>query len=762
MVYTRYLVMHWLAFRGMFLSMFTGTFLLFSHSPLIAADTQAAVTKIIVRAKGLGDPLSRVEVKIDGQKFYTDPKGELTLTLPSSGTLECYRRGYETLSISVADVKKQMQTSPSGEPAVTLYLFPATPDGDEIVVTGVRRPEVSRKKITVEEAIKVAPGGVPAQIPKLLPGVQSSSFRPDIVVRGSGPQESKYTVDDWSVPYIFHSVGNISIIPPQLLQDVEFSSGGFGPQYGDATGGVVSLKTKNGLPEREQTEFQIAFPLYTGIFHERKVNDDQAKLAIGARRSYLDKILPAVLSRRKKQTGMDLTIVPYFGDLNFYYEDPRDEQGFKVLALHSYDGLKLATPNPQADSESGQGRFSIRDTVSLLGFQLTRNLGNNWSISTAPYVSDVDRKFDILSNRIYVGATSLALQVEATKRLKGRQKFYLGSEIIHYWGRADVFVPRPDFNDPFFDFEEAPKISTRVKQSIDEVGLWTAYDSEIGDLLLSPGVRLNYSTRINDASVDPRVNGRYKLGEDHQLKFAMGRYSKVPDFAEVSKDFGNPDLKFYKSYHYILGVETQWKPSWVTDFQTFYKETKGLVRSDPVTNYANRGERLSWGGEAFIRRNLTSRFFGWLAYTYSQNRERDQPDENYRQSRYDQTHILNLAGNYKINAIWETGGRFAYHTGDTFTPVDGAVYNANLDKYQQRNNPTTKLYSKRLPDFHEMDLYGQREFLFDHWKLGLRFGVISLALRPNAINARYNYDYSKEEYFRGIPPIPYLELRGVL
>jgi hypothetical protein len=744
----------WLAFLTMLFFLF--------NSPFALGDSKISVVKITVRAKGLGDPLSRVEMKLEGQKYYTDPKGELSITLPEKGTLECYRRGFEVLTIPIPELKKQIQSDSSGKQEIELYLFPATPQSDEIVVTGVRRPEVSRKKITVEEAIKVAPNRDPAQIPKLLPGVQTSSFRPEVVIRGSGPTESKYMVDDWSVPYIFHSVGNISIISPQLLQDVEFSSGGFGPQYGDATGGVISLKTKNGLPEREQTEFQINVPLYSGIFHERRVNDGKAKLALGARRSYIDKILPKILERRKKETGMDLTVVPYFGDFNIYYEDPDDQSGFKILALHSYDGLRLAVPSTQSESESGQGRFSIRDSVSLIGFQMTRNLGDNWSLSTAPYISDVDRKIDILSNRIYVGATSLALQAEATKRLKGRQKFYLGSEIIHYWGRADVFVPRPDFNDPFFDFEEAPKIAAKVKNSIDEVGVWTAYDTDLGPLFLSPGIRLNYSTRINRGQPDPRINGRYALDEDHQLKFAVGQYSKVPEFAEVSEEFGNPKLKFYKSHHYILGIESQWRPSWVTDFQVFYKETKDLVRSDPVLNYANKGQRLSWGAEAFIRRNLTARFFGWLAYTYSQNRERNNPQENYRNSQYDQTHILNLAGNYKINALWETGGRATYHSGDTYTPVDGAVYNANLDKYQQRNNSTTKLYSKRLPNYQQFDLYAQREFLFDTWKLGFRFGIEALALKPNAINVQYNYDYSKEEYFTGIPPIPYLELRGVL
>ena len=40
------------------------------------------------------------------------------------------------------------------------------------------------------EAAKVAPGGDPAQVPRLMPGVQSSTFRPDVVVRGRSVTDS--------------------------------------------------------------------------------------------------------------------------------------------------------------------------------------------------------------------------------------------------------------------------------------------------------------------------------------------------------------------------------------------------------------------------------------------------------------------------------------------------------------------------------------------------------------------------------------------
>src|SRR5205085_10059243 len=139
-------------------------------------------------------------------------------------------------------------------------------DDNVIVVTGKRRPQVSRKSVSIDESRRIAPGGDPAQVVKLLPGVQSrgGGFGNQVIVRGSGPRDSRYYIDDLEVPFIFHGIGNLSIIPGSLLQGVDFESGGFGPEYGDATGGIITLRTVTAIPERPHTEFVMNVPFYSG------------------------------------------------------------------------------------------------------------------------------------------------------------------------------------------------------------------------------------------------------------------------------------------------------------------------------------------------------------------------------------------------------------------------------------------------------------------------------------------------------------------
>jgi hypothetical protein len=719
-----------------------------------SAPSWAADRAVIVRAKGRGVPLSRVEVKAGASRVFTDPDGKAHIDVPDGdGKLELYRGGYERLEIPFEELKSA-ETS-------EFFLIPAVPDDEEVRIIGIRRPEASRKRISIEEAVKVAPGGDPVQVTKLLPGVQANSFQPTIVVRGSAPDDSLYRIDDWTLPYVFHSIGNISIIPDRLLSDVEFSAGGFGSQYGGASGGVINIRTKSDIPERPLTEFRANVPIYSGFYHERPVEDGKARFAMSARRSYLEYILPPILSKANK-SGQSLTVVPYFGDAHFFYNKPLEDGQIKVLGLYSFDGLRLAIPSQSSDNENGRGSFSLRDRVCLLGLEWTKALSPDWVLRMMPNLNDVDRKFDVIGNKIYVGATNLSLQAEAMRRLGGKDRLYIGTEEVLIWGHAEVFAPKVDFDDPFVDPEDAPKIGAKVKEQYVNSAVWIGVDKEIGDLMFTPGLRSFYSTQNKRAGADPRLNIRYKLDQQNSLKGAAGQYSQLPQFRDLSDDFGNPNLKYIRSNHFILGIETAWSDKWNTDFQGFYKETSGLVKSDPVTNTNNAGSRLTFGGEAFVRRNLTQRLFGWLSYTWSKNLERDNDSETFRRAQYDQTHVINLVGNYKFNAVWDAGGRALYRSGDTFTTVDDAVYNANLDKYQQRRSPDSRLYNGRLPASHELNLYGNRQFLFDKWTMSLRFGVELLALRPQVRNVRYNYDYSKKEYFTGIPPVPYIEVRAVL
>jgi hypothetical protein len=347
------------------------------------------------------------------------------------------------------------------------------------------------------------------------------------------------------------------------------------------------------------------------------------------------------------------------------------------------------------------------------------------------------------------------MRTEFSRRLDKGRSLYLGFSPELSLGDVDIKAPAPS-NDPYADLEDAERLSAKSTFSLSNFSAWSTADLQWGQLVYTPGLRLFRSGFVRRPSLDPRLQMRYSLDADQTLKLAVGQYSIAPEPVENNQ---NPNLGYEKSNHFVLGVETKWSDRWVSEFQSFYKKTYRLIVPGGERRYTDSGNLRTFGLEAFIRRNLTEQFFAWLSYTYSVSEERKSEQDPWYLSEYDQTHILNLVGSYKINAYWDLGLRFKYNTASPYTPVTDAVYNGNLDKYQPRydvKNPN----SERIPPANALDLFATFDSLYDTYRLKYQFGIQYLAVGKRIDSVQYNFDYSKKEELSRLPPIPYIQVSG--
>lgn len=711
-------------------------------------DPIVRAIKIIVKEKGSGDLLKKVEVKSQGNLCFTNLQGfcELSLTKKSK-KIDVYRSGYRKLVIDLKVLKDKKEHE--------VYLYPAQPDDNTVIIYGKQKKEVSKKQISIEEAVEVAPRGDPAQITKLLPGVQQAQvFSPQIVVRGSAPNDSRYYIDNLDLPFVYHGVGGISVIPKELLSDVIFESGAFDSRYGEATGGIIKLKTKDEIAKKRQTDFIVNLPLYSSVFHNQPLGENDS-ISASLRYSYLDVLFDNFFPDSLKER---VVVLPSFGDGHVQWLHKTGDGIQKITLITSFDRLKLSVQSSNAP-ESGKLEFDILTMFGALGFERKGKLSKTWRYLVAPHViyTKVDNK--VIDSTIDIEGPTYRIPFYFTKRLGKDERWRLGSEFQLSLVDISIFAPKFDTDSPFPEFEDAPEIETKVFYQNYFVSLWTDIDKSIGPFILTPGVRGFYSSDIKKFGGDPRMRILYRFSKANQLKFAVGQYSKPPSPQETDKDFGNPDLNFERSYQGVVGWETDWSQKWKTDLQIYYKRNYSVIRSDKDTNYNNDGEIESKGLEVFIRRNKTGRAFAWLSYSLSFNKERDNKDSKWYTSRYDQTHVVNLVGGYSLTGQWSLGARINYHTGDTYTGIEDSVYNTSFAKYQRRFGEKN---NKRLPDYHQIDLYTTYSFLFDTWKLKLRSGVEYISFTRPTFGTSYNYDYTKEELLEGLPPVPFIEIQGTL
>ncbi len=721
-------------------------FMLFS-APHARAHT------IVVLEKGTGAPLSHAEVKVGSTICYTDATGTCAITGSKAATCTIRQGGYATETVPILD-----------EPAQFVYLIPTLDRDETVTVTGNPRVEVSQKRISIKEIKKIVPNEDPAQVPVYLPGVQRSfGFDGRWIVRGSGPADSLYYVDQVALPLVFHPlgglVGGLSILPDNLVEDVNFSNGGFGPQYGDATGGVLALNTKKDIPARSVSEARLNVPFFGSLYHAHPIGEDQL-VSASYRKSFIEYIIPPVLKKANKGKG-DITVVPFFGDGNLEYLKKTDDGQYKVLFIYAYDGVKAAFPSTASQDESGQSNVDYLTVETNLSVNRRKTINGKWSVNTTPNWLQYRQSADFLGNSINVGVNSFNFPLEFTYRKDRNLKIFTG--VDGTWSRVvlNLNVPRPPLNDPFYDIETAPKLTQAITLYTHKEAAWVGAEWRLGDLVVAPGLRGFHAQATEKNGIDPRLNLRWELSPKYVLKGAVGQYSQLPQPVQWDRVFGNPHLKYKQSIHYVLGVETKWSEQWETDVQIFYKRFLRTVEADAYTGYNNDGSGFSRGFELFVRRNLTSRLFGWISYTWSINRVRDFDAGPFYPSPYDQTHIFHLVGDYRISTDWSFGGRYLLQSGNTYTPVSSSVYNSNLDKYSPRY-PATAKNSDRLPITRSLSVFANRDILYDRWTFKLRFGLENYILGQNVSNIAYNYDYSQTQPVQGLAFIPYIELRAVL
>jgi hypothetical protein len=116
---------------------------------------------------------------------------------------------------------------------------------------------------------------------------------------------------------------------------------------------------------------------------------------------------------------------------------------------------------------------------------------------------------------------------------------------------------------------------------------------------------------------------------------------------------------------------------------------------------------VSRGLEIFLKRKLTKKLGGFLAYTLSRS-TRSYGNRSYIAS-FDRTHVINLAAAYDLGRRWRIGGRTMLYTG--------------LPKAPDPTDPG----STRLPSFFRLDFRIEKR-----WQLGERTWISGVAEWMNA------------------------------
>jgi TonB family protein len=723
--------------------------------------------------RGTRDPLGGAQVVVETLDTVSDDTGAFELAGVPEGTF--------TVRVVAPDYEKYevTETFTAGQRTeVTYYVRKKVYGGMETVVRAPKeKKEVAQVTLSQEE-IKLIPGtaGDAFRVVQNLPGVARAPFGIGLlVVRGGKPWDTKTYVDESPVPQLFHFGGLFSTYNANLLENINFQAGTFNADFGRAIGGLITADgrtpSKKGFHGYVDVNLVDASALVEGPLSKNW------SFAVSARRSYIDVILPGVLSLIPgAEDAVSFTLAPRYWDYQgrLEYRPAHNRLRFFVSVFGSSDALVGNLPNPSVDPE-GRGSFgtSIRYNRLLVG--VDAKFSERVSLRSRTSVG-VDEAGFSLGGDISAKGTQFPIRSRNTftialPELKAELSTGVDLGVMPYI--VEINSP-PLFKlnqipDPFASKQILTERETylQVEPGLFAQALWKPVDS----LRVVVGVRGDYNSQMNKAWADPRLTVFWQLHEKVALKGGAGIYHQPPDYrqGQLSRTFGNPDLLPEGSRQAMVGTEVRFTDAISLDLQLYYKDlfqqaratigdTSGNLDLDAVDlRYASVGRGRAFGAEILLRHALTKNFFGWIAYSLSRSERDFRGGTVYGLAALDQPHNLVVVASYKLPYDFIAGVKLRYTSGSLNRPVTGAIYDANANYFFPIQDTQ---WSRRLPDFFQLDVRIDKRFVFRDWMFAVYLDVQNATYAKNVEAVINSYDYSQQAYLTGLPILPVLGLRG--
>ncbi len=583
-----------------------------------------------------------------------------------------------------------------------------------------------------------------------LPGVAvEGDLSGQLLVRGGGPQDNLYLLDRIPLAFPFHFGGLLSTVNSDLIHSVDFSTGGFGPQYGNVWGGVVDITQREPRRDRWGGRLEVNMLLSEGLVEGPVTRD--SSLAVSGRRSYLE-LFGGVFA------GSALTAIPTFGDYQAQYTwDPSPGTHFDLQAFGSDDRIGL-TIDPASEAAQQDpalaGTFEFHNAFDSQGLNLRHKTGPDDLLWATLYHTNFSFETHLGADlHLDIGYEDWGGRFSWTRDLGSGDSLEMGLEVDHtLTGDHSYFVAIPGEGQPGFDVTGAARITA------DSTTLWTNFGAYAEQrfrwfdrkLEVAAGLRADQLDLNGHFTWGPRLSASYPIAPGTILKGSYGYYFQLPyQGPYLDKDFGNPGLRSERSIAWVLGLEKDLGEGWSARLEGYRKDLFDVVVGDPVLHYSNLGTGESEGLELFLRRAPTEGFFGWASYALSRSTRHNAPGETHVYD-YDQPNIFTLVVGHQLDRGWDLGLKWRYSSGLPDTPIVGTTY----DNANSRFLPVFgAVNSRRLPDYHRLDLSSSWTTTYDTWSWKVTLEVLNAYDHPNVLA----YDYGAQYQYIGAPK-PILQL----
>lgn len=647
----------------------------------------------------------------------------------------------------------------SAKPAIVNFKMEENgTDLEEVVVKAspFRKTEespVSLRTIGVAE-IQRNPGGNRdiSKVIQTLPGVTSGgNFRNDLIIRGGAPNENRFYLDDVEVPNINHfatqgsSGGPVGLINVNFIKEVDFYSGAFPANRGNALSSVLNFRQADGRDDRIGGTFMMGSS-DIGATIEGPLSDKTTFL-FSARRSYLQFLFEAI----------GLPFLPTYNDFQTkikYKIDQKNEIYF--IGLGAIDQFKLNLDANETEEQqfllnnlpvSPQWNYTNGlvykhyDKNGYWTVVLSRNMLNNES---KKYFQNDDSSEDNLILDYKSQEIENKLRVENTTRLNSYKLNYgMSYEFAKY--NNSTFNKIFTSNGPqTIDFASDFNLS---KYAIFAQGSNKFLNER---LVMSLGFRIDgnfFNANMIDPldQFSPRFSLAYAITEQFSFNFNTGRYFQLPPYTIMGYREGDKlvnkanGISFIRNDQLVAGFEYNTASSSKISLEGYYKRYAnypfltrdqinlanlgsdfGIIGNEPALS-TGKGE--TYGLEFLFQQRLFRGFYGIGSYTLGFSEFEDR-NEELIPSAWDARHIVNITAGKKLGKNWEVGVNWRFQTGLPFTPYSSdSDLVLNWDVNGRGIFDYNLLNTLRTGNINSFDIRVDKKWFFKKWSLNVYLDV---------------------------------------
>ena len=602
-----------------------------------------------------------------------------------------------------------------------------------------------------------------SRIINTLPSVASvGENRQDMMVRGGGPTENGFIIDNIPIPNVSHfqqadgrSNGPVGLINSDMIENLDFFSNGFSSKYGNKLSSFGDITYRSGNRDNIQGEGFVGVG-GLGFLIEGPLSGKSTYIA-SYRMSYLDIIADAI----NASGGM-----PSYGDFQAKLEfKPDIYNTFSILIVN---GGSLYDRDIDGAIDVGESDYGkLKNNQNTVGANYKHIWGNraytNTSISAS--IKESDAHFlNIISGESVFNI----IEDQDVKNLRQVTHLKLMPETKMEFG-FDAGV-----NETSYDYyrkltnnqSPANKIEfDKVVNTTNYAAFLTLKQNLFSRLIFSAGLRLDHNNYENINLWSPRINLDYEIykGKTNFIINA-GLYNQNPPPIYIANEASN-DLKSVSAYQHSLSLEHMVTPSTKLSFSAYQKKYTNspilpgaTLHNDPTflfdelrmyNGIVSSGSAISDGLEILIQKKKAENFYGLVGgsifnstFTDYNGIKRNR-NHNYR-------YIFNIVGGYRPNTDWEISIRWSYFGGRPYTPIN---LNASLLADEQILH-LEDFNEFRTPDYHSLFIHYEKRYNLKHSNLILFFEVWNTYNRENIetyFYSRVNNNIGKIVYFSTIP-----------